>query len=394
MLKKKGHHQKVDSRDIRLPFPPSFLFFSFLFFSSFVTLLFSSHSMFEAHDVHGSEFGAPPSAAPSPLVSLASSFASATSRTHRRVHSDAQSPSMERRSRGGSPDEEVDPFKHKRKKHPNLRMGGSFRGKKLLSPDESTMSSPSEDVTPATRKKLINKLLSRARSSTREKSVHVSTDVTSSDWVDSEDSSSESGGLSRHLERQNSVVIHEVDEKPTRPSGRTPVVPRLPAKTGPLSASEPDLSSQLSLSGRMRGGAMMVKDTPPNVISSIEATMSRILEQLEQCSVPLKELEGMRLEEEQAHQEAQAQLNMLNEQLTRIKARSNLGEYEETLKELSASDLMPRFRFGPDQLLNIDDHLAIMEEKVLASIQSEKRSSYMNTMLVAVLLGLILAWMF
>jgi chromosome segregation ATPase len=130
------------------------------------------------------------------------------------------------------------------------------------------------------------------------------------------------------------------------------------------------------------------------MVQTIEATMARILQQLEECSVPLKELEGMRQEEAQAQQDTQSQLSLLSEQLARAKATSNLSEYEETMRDLSSSDLMPRFRFGPDQLANIDDHLTSMENKVLASISSQKRSTYVNTALLALIIGTILAWWF
>jgi hypothetical protein len=224
--------------------------------------------MFES-DTLG-EHGAPTTS--SPMVSLVSSL---SARSHRRVHSDAQSPSLDRRSRGESPDEETDPFKKSKKKQP-LRMGGSFRGKRLLTPDEGVMSSPSEDATPGTKKKLINKLLSRARSSTRERLPPVSADSTGSEWNESDDTSSEdtTGAMSRNLERQDSVVIHDVDEKPRAMNlspGKTPSLPRLPvakaAQTrggggggGSLTVSEPDLSPRLlSNSGRLRGDAIVVK---------------------------------------------------------------------------------------------------------------------------------------
>jgi hypothetical protein len=238
MLKKK-FHQKIDSRDIGSDF------FSFFFF--FLKVLFLVRQTVDADFFHG-ESGAIGhesfSLAPSPLITLASSFSSAVTK-HRRVHSDAQSPSMDRRSRGGSPDDEVDPFKKKKKQTPQLRMG-SFRNKKMLSPDDGTLSSPSEDVTPGTKKKLINKLLSRARSNTRDK-LHpssVPSEHSTSDWLDETDSSSEGGTSlsSRKLERQDSMIIHDVVEenKDKLRSGKTPALPRL--AVGKMAASTPDLT--------------------------------------------------------------------------------------------------------------------------------------------------------
>ncbi len=329
-------------------------------------------------------------------------------RGHRRVQSDAQaSPTMERpplsggaaaqqRSRGGSPDEEVDPFRKQRKRPvgltPQLR-GGSFR--KIFSSPEESVTSPSEDVTPGVKKKtVINKLLSRARANTRDRlHGHSRTDSDASretDWGSDSDESSDTG--SRVLERQDSVVIHYEAEEPEkfRAARAGPRVPLdLAAAAGAASAAE----EGRPLSGRQRGGAMIVKEAPIAMTQAVQATLARILATYQACAKPLEELEAMRLEGEANQDDTAASLTLLNTAAAKA-MQSNLSDYEEVAEELASDPLMNKFRFGNEQLVALDDKLTHMEMLVLASIKSSHRGLYLNYAITALCIGMLLAWIF
>ncbi len=358
----------------------------------------------------------------SSLFASVGSAAAARGKGHRRVQSDAQaaSPTLERlpqdrRSRAGSPvDDETDPFKKQKKLRaggltPQMR-GGSFR-KIFSSPEEGT-ASPSDDSTPGTKKKnVINKILQRARANSRDKlGGHLRTDsdvARDSDWLDNSDSSSE--GKSRTLERQDSVVIHDAEEdekeKPTRAvslrmlAGRTPKMDLSsnPPVVAGLPAAQESLGDGHSMrlpAARQRGGAMIVKETPKAMVEAIQQSLARIYDTFEKCSAPLRELEAMRVEGEAGQDEASNSLTVLNNTIGKVLAQSNLSEYEEVAEELAADSLMAKFKFGSEQLLDLDDRLSRMEMLVLASLKLSRRDLYLNYAIAALCVGMVLAWIF
>ncbi len=102
----------------------------------------------------------------------------------------------------------------------------------------------------------------------------------------------------------------------------------------------------------------------------------------------------MRAEGEAGQDEASSSLTVLNNRIGKVLAQSSLSEYEEVAEELAADPLMAKFKFGSEQLLDLDDRLSRMETLVLASLKLSRRDLYLNYAIAALCVGMVLAWIF
>jgi hypothetical protein len=241
---------------------------------------------------------------------------------------------------------------------------GSFRnffaGAASLSVADSTlMEDNAVEVEGGRRKRVLDKLLRRGRAGSISGRPHTMAVEALWNGEDDSDSDTSSGGA-RKLERSDSVVIHD-DPAP------------LVQQQQPIGAS-----------GRMRGGAVL--ENPQRTLDVLEDTLTRVLLRVEDCRVPLRELEAMTAELDGSASDATKDLQQLQDALEDVPERV-LRAYEGVATTLVSDALLPKIRFRHPDIRRVNEHLSGLERLIVRA--SRRRTSYWP--FLAIGLGALLA---
>lgn len=145
---------------------------------------------------------------------------------------------------------------------------------------------------------------------------------------------------------------------------------------------------------RGRAQAMRIS-SHGQVMKGIESSIQQVVAMFEEAKQPLAELEAMRLELEQTHNECQQALDRIQDAwIATQNEGADLSEYEYVADELGKDELKPKFRFGTHQLLEMDDRLMRLERIVLATRRRQKSVSvYILYAAIALFIGFAMAYL-